>query len=90
VVGPVVQPDIESLRGYLADESVAAFSQVPGLRFKMWISDAATSRWGAVLLFEPAETAARQALPSQAAELIGYRPAEAHMFDVEGTVEGLL
>jgi len=78
---------IESLRGYLADESVAAFSRVPGLRFKMWISDAATSRWGAVLLFESAE-AARRPLPSRATELIGYPPAEEHAFDVEATVEG--
>jgi Putative mono-oxygenase ydhR len=78
---------IESLRTYLLDESVAAFAEVPGLRFKMWIADRETNRWGAVLLFESAEAAA-QPLPSRAASLIGYPPAESHVFDVEATVEG--
>jgi len=36
---------IESLRGYLAGESVAAFAEVPGLRLKIWISDPETNRW---------------------------------------------
>jgi hypothetical protein len=78
---------IESLRTYLLDESVAAFAQVPGLRFKMWIADPQTNRWGAVLLFESAEAAA-QPLPSRAAALIGYPPTQSHVFDVEATVEG--
>lgn len=78
---------IESLRTYLRDESVDAFAKVPGLRFKMWIADPETNRWGAVLLFESAE-AADQSLPSRAAELIGYPPTESHVFDVEATVEG--
>ena len=30
---------IEELRRYLRDESVEAFADVPGLRFKAWISD---------------------------------------------------
>ena len=78
---------IESLRGYLRDESVAAFGEVPGLRFKTWIADPETNRWGAVLLWESAAAAA-QPLPSRAAELIGYPPAQTHVFDVEATVEG--
>ncbi len=78
---------IESLRTYLLDESVAAFAGVPGLRFKMWIADLQTNRWGAVLLFESAEAAARP-LPSRAAALIGYPPTQSHVFDVEATVEG--
>jgi hypothetical protein len=78
---------IESLRTYLLDESVAAFADVPGLRFKMWIADAETNRWGAVLLWESAEAAA-QPLPSRAAALIGYPPTQSHVFDVEATVEG--
>ena len=41
---------IESLRTYLLQESVTAFAEVPGLRFKMWIADPQTNRWGAVLL----------------------------------------
>jgi hypothetical protein len=66
---------IESLRAYLRDESVAAFAEVPGLRFKMWIADPETNRWGAVLLWESAEAAA----------LIGYPPTQSHVFDVEAT-----
>ncbi|MFD3942265.1 hypothetical protein [Streptomyces sp. NPDC058579] len=75
---------VESLRGFLRDEAVDRFSQVPGLRLKFWISDAATNRWGAVLLWETAEAA----IPQRAAELIGYPPTERHSFDVEATVEG--
>jgi hypothetical protein len=78
---------IESLREYLRQESVAAFSEVPGLRFKMWLSDAETGRWGAVLLWET-EEASRQELPSRALELIGHPPVVAHGFDVEATTEG--
>src|SRR5882757_9655759 len=78
---------IETLRTYLRDESVDAFAEVSGLRFKMWIADPATNRWGAVLLFESAE-AAGQPLPSRAASLIGYPPTQSHVFDVEATVEG--
>jgi trans-2,3-dihydro-3-hydroxyanthranilate isomerase len=78
---------IESLRTYLLDESITAFAEVPGLRFKMWIADPETNRWGAVLLWESAEAAA-QPLPSRAAALIGYLPTQSHVFDVEATVEG--
>lgn len=78
---------IESMRRYLREESVAAFSEVPGLRLKVWISDPDANRWGAVLLWESRE-ASRQALPSRALELIGHPPVVAHGFDVEATVEG--
>jgi hypothetical protein len=78
---------IESMRTYLREESVAAFSEVPGLRLKMWLSDTETNRWGAVLLFETVE-ASQQPLPSRALELIGRPTAVAHSFDVEATVEG--
>jgi hypothetical protein len=78
---------IAELRRYLRDESVDAFEDVPGLRFKAWISDQATERWGAVYLWESAE-AAGQELPSRARELIGKAPDIAEEFDVEATVEG--
>ena len=79
---------IEELRRYLRDESVDQFEEVPGLRFKAWISDATTERWGAVYLWEEAE-AARQDLPSRARELIGKDPDIAEEFDVEATIEGV-
>jgi hypothetical protein len=78
---------IEELRRYLRDESVDQFADVPGLRFKAWISDDATERWGAVYVWETAD-AARQELPSRARELIGKDPDIAEEFDVEATIEG--
>ena len=78
---------VAELRRYLVDEAVDAFEDVPGLRFKAWVSDEATERWGAVYLFESAE-AAEQELPSRARELIGKDPDLAEVFDVEATIEG--
>ena len=78
---------IEELRRYLRDESVDAFEDVPGLRFKAWISDENTERWGAVYLWE-SEAAARQVVPSRARELIGKDPDIGEEFDVEATIEG--
>ena len=78
---------IEELRRYLRDESVDQFEEVPGLRFKAWISDEATERWGAVYLWESAE-AAQYELPSRARELIGKEPDVGEEFDVEATIEG--
>ena len=78
---------IEELRRYLRDESVDSFADVRGLRFKAWISDEVTERWGAVYLWESPE-AAEQELPSRARELIGKDPDIAEVFDVEATIEG--
>ncbi len=78
---------IEELRRYLRDESVDAFSEVSGLRFKAWISDEATERWGGVYLWESVD-AASQVLPSRARELIGKDPEIVEEFDVEATIEG--
>jgi Putative mono-oxygenase ydhR len=78
---------IEELRRYLRDESVDAFAEVPGLRFKAWFSDEATERWGAVYLWESRE-ASEQELPSRAQELIGRPPDVGEEFDVEATIEG--
>jgi hypothetical protein len=79
--------NLEELRRYVRDESVDEFARVPGLRFKAWISDETTDRWGAVYVWETAE-AARQTLPSKARELIGKDPDIAEEFDVDATVEG--
>jgi len=76
---------IEELRDYLRDESVDAFSDVPGLLFKAWISDEVTERWGAVYMWESRE-AAEQPVPSRARELIGKDPDIAEVFDLEATV----
>jgi hypothetical protein len=81
------QTTIDELRRYLRDESVDAFADVPGLRFKAWISDEVTERWGAFYLWESRE-AAQQELPSRARELIGKDPDIGEEFDVEATIEG--
>jgi hypothetical protein len=78
---------VPELRRYLRNESVDAFAEVPGLRFKAWIADEATERWGGVYLWESAE-AARGQLPSRARELIGKAPDIVEEFDVEATIEG--
>jgi hypothetical protein len=79
---------IEELRAYLRDESVDAFAQVPGLRYKAWVSDAATNRWGAVYLWESGE-AAQGPLPSRARALIGKDPDVEEWFEVEASIEGV-
>jgi hypothetical protein len=81
---------IEELRRYLRDKSVDAFAEVPGLRFKAWISDEATERWGAIYLWE-SRAAAEQAQHdpvSRARDLIGKDPDIGEEFDVEATIEG--
>ena len=67
--------------------AVDAFEDVPGLRFKAWISDEATERWGAIYLWESPE-AADQELPSRVRALIGKDPDLGEEFDVEATIEG--
>ncbi len=81
------QTTIEELRRYLRDESVDQFEEVEGLRFKAWISDDATERWGAVYVWE-SEAAAQQQLPGRARELIGKDPDIVEEFDLEATIEG--
>ena len=78
---------IQELRRYLRDESVDVFEEALGLRFKAWISDEATERWGAVYVWESRE-ASGAPLPSRARELIGKDPDIAEEFDVEAPIEG--
>ena len=69
---------VAELRRHLSDAS----EQWPGLRFRTWISDEATERFGAIELWESAE-AAEQALPARVRELIGKDPEIGETFDVE-------
>ena len=76
---------IDSLRADLRD-SATAWSDVPGLRLKIWLADRETNRWGAVMLWEadrPAELP-----PNRAAQLIGGPPTHRGRFEAEATVEG--
>jgi hypothetical protein len=56
---------IQELRRYLRDESADAFADVPGLRFKAWISDEVTERWGARSTFgDPPKPPGRSCRPA--------------------------
>jgi hypothetical protein len=83
------QTTIAELRRYLRDESVDAFEDVEGLRFKAWISDEVTERWGAFYVWESQE-ASRQTLRvlESTRELIGREPDVVEEFDLEATIEG--
>jgi hypothetical protein len=78
---------IEELRRYLRDESVDEFAEVPGLRFKAWLSDPSGERWGAFYLFETLEES-EATMPGRARELIGKEPDVVEVFDLEATIEG--
>ena len=79
--------NVQELRRYLRDESVDTFAEVPGLRLKLWISDEATERWGALYLWESPDAAALEP-PSRVRELIGKDPEIGETFDLEATIEG--
>jgi hypothetical protein len=70
---------LAELRHHLDDAS----EQVPGLRFRAWISNETTERFGAVELWESAE-AAEEEVPRRVRELIGKDPEVGETFDVEG------
>ncbi|MFD5337049.1 hypothetical protein [Streptomyces hawaiiensis] len=80
---------IDSLRVYLRDEGVEPWTQIPGMRLKFWISDRATNRWGAVVLWDSDADPTAPLPPNRAAELIGFPPTVRMMSDVEAIVEGL-
>ena len=71
---------LAELRHHLGDAS----EHVPGLRFRAWISDETTERFGAIELWESAE-AAEQEIPGRLRELIGKDPEIGETFDVEAT-----
>ena len=78
---------VAELREYLRDEAVDAFEEVEGLRFKAWISDDLTERWGAIELWDSAEAADAELL-GRMRELIGKDPDIAETFDLEATLAG--
>jgi hypothetical protein len=71
---------VAELRHHLTDAAP------PGLRFKAWISDETTERFGAVELWESVE-AAEQGVPSRVRELIGKEPEIGETFDVEALAD---
>ncbi len=77
---------LEGIREYLRDESVDAFSTVPGLRLKLWISQPEKNRFGAVYLWNSREES-QVDLPSRAVELIGKGPDLVEEFELEASIE---
>ncbi|MGV9813970.1 hypothetical protein ACWDUG_04635 [Streptomyces cellulosae] len=78
---------IDSLRDYLRDEGVEPWTEVRGMRLKFWISDRATNRWGAVMLWDTDADLTAPKPPNRATELIGYPPTVRMLSDVEACVE---
>jgi len=79
---------IESLRSYLKDYAVDAFSTLDGMRLKAWFSNAERQLWGAVYVWDSAEHMAGPMRVSRANELIGYPPASHNVFELEAIAEG--
>jgi hypothetical protein len=80
---------IESLREYLHDEGVQPWYTVEGLCLKLWIADHEHNRWGAVMLWESADSDQQPLPPNRAADLIGYPPTHRTAFDIEASVQGM-
>lgn len=83
---------VTSLRKHLRDYAVDAYSRIPGLRQKVWISSTGPEGelWGAVYLWDNEESAyGRPPAVSRVGELIGYRPTRREYFSVEAAVEGV-
>jgi hypothetical protein len=71
---------LDELRQHLGAES----EEAPGLRFRAWVSDEATERFGAIELWESAD-AAEHEIPRRVRELVGKDPEVGEIFDVEAT-----
>ncbi|SDH01671.1 hypothetical protein [Paraburkholderia phenazinium] len=78
---------VDSLRGYLTAEGVSPWEAVAGMHSKAWISDRASNRWGAVVIWDCAEAMSQPLPPNRATELIGYPPSVRVTFDVEALIE---
>jgi hypothetical protein len=79
---------VESLRAYLRDYAVDAFSTLRGMRMKTWFANAKEGYWGAVYLWDGVNMESPLSV-SKATELIGYPPTSSSVFAVEAIAEGL-
>jgi len=78
---------VGELRRWLRDDGVGGAEDAQGLLFSAWVSDESTDRWGAIEIWETAETGKRS-LTEQARRLIGKDADVVESFDVEATAEG--
>ncbi|GAA4036147.1 hypothetical protein GCM10022247_72320 [Allokutzneria multivorans] len=79
---------VESLREYLRDYAVDAYSTLDGMRLKAWFSNAERQVWGAVYLWDSVDQMSSIFQVSRAIELIGYPPTSVGNFDLEAVSEG--
>ncbi|MEV5483772.1 MULTISPECIES: hypothetical protein [Streptomyces] len=79
---------VESLREYLRDYAVDAFSTLKGMRMKTWFADSERGYWGAVYLWDGVNMENPLSV-SRAIELIGYPPTTTSVFAVEAIAEGV-
>ncbi|MBF8191024.1 hypothetical protein ITP53_36015 [Nonomuraea sp. K274] len=79
---------VEDLRVYLREYAVEAYSRLPGMRLKMWFSNADRQTWGAVYLWDAPEHMGGYMGVSRAIELIGYPPTSVGVFELEAAAEG--
>ncbi|MFG2092761.1 hypothetical protein [Streptomyces sp. NPDC048612] len=79
---------VESLREYLRDYAVDAYSTLKGMRMKTWFADAEKGYWGAVYLWDGVNMENPLSV-SRAIELIGYPPTTTSVFAVEAIAEGV-
>ena|SRR5690625_1315262 len=82
---------VESLRAYLRDYAVEAYSTVAGLRQKIWVSSTGPEgqTWGALYMWDEwGQAYGRPPGVSKVVELIGYAPTSRTYFSVEAATEG--
>lgn len=79
---------VASLREYLRDYAIDAFTGLPGMRLKIWFGRERQNVWGAFYLWDELPADGPAALPSKAIELIGYPPTSVSVFEVEAIALG--
>ncbi|MDT0448784.1 hypothetical protein [Streptomyces hesseae] len=79
---------VESLRDYLRDYAVEAYSNLDGMRLKAWFSDARRQLWGAVYLWDRPDQMPGLYNVSRVVDIIGYPPTSVGGFALEATAEG--
>lgn len=80
---------VESLRLYLRDYAIDAYSSLKGMHQKVWFSNSYKQIWGAVYLWDGVEYLNSPVEVSRAKELIGYDPVSYTVFEVEAVAEGV-
>jgi hypothetical protein len=77
---------VETLNAYLAADGVAPWVGIDGLLLKFWMADAATNRWGAVMVWGDTVDHTAPLPPNRATDLIGYPPTQRLSADIHALV----